>query len=327
MHSSIDQVPILPVENEPLLSKDERVFNILTKLAGTHFDRNSFLSPAQYDPDNSFHQLKTTFIEADTSHDITETAQLAEIFYPGFRETIVNSFLDHPELLEQIAAEIEAGRNISVVTAHESLMDIILVTFGLNLALLESGLIEDEKEQINNTHIIIGRTILCMEVGDEKESTPVVELIRRLNNLHIALPLSSKITKAIDLDTIENNNFAMMRGFMKFYPKKNDSKSEKCRGKILGCAAPGTVDVPEIDTEGNLKAVHIRPVPQGMTKIIKRVGLMLPVTAVLSGEKQCCIPSSKLIQLKNPEQVHEIIYAIAGMREQETGTKTTYGLF
>lgn len=326
MHSSIEQASILPVEKEPLLSKDERIFNILTELGSTHFDRNPFLRPARYDSENLFHQLKTTFIEADTTHDINKTVQLTKIFYPGFRETIVDSFLCQPELLAQIAAELEAGRNVSVVTAHESLMDIILVTFGLNLALIKSGLVEDEKEQINDTHIIVSRTIPCMEVVGDNEPTSADKLICRLGNLLLALPLSERITKAIDIETIENNNRAMTRRLIKFYPKKDDPKNEKRRGKILGCAAPGTVDVPEFDIDDKLKAVHIQPVPKGMTKIIHRMGLMLPVAAVLSGEKKCCIPSSKLIQPENPEQVHEIMYAIAGIRQWETGIKTTYGL-
>lgn len=326
MHKSIEQIPGPPsqAENEPPLSKDRQSFNIFSELVATHIPRHPFFKLVEYDSNNPLHQLKTTLIEVEPT-DIDTIIETAEDFYPGFFENMVKPLLEEEkrELMEDIASRLKAGENIALITDHESLIDIIIATLALNVALAKRGLV-DFKEQTLHTDLIASRTILCLETDNDsdsnKDSIPIAATIRPLGNQLFSVPDSERIRQSdISDDIAIANNRTIMRQL-----KELLDNSE--RGRIVALAAPGTVSQPYMKLDGGLHHIVIDTVSPKTAKLIKYLKTALPATVVLSGKNQTCIVG-ELTTIEEVFDVHEMMIKLAGTRQKATGVGTGYKLF
>ncbi len=311
--------------NPPKTTKDEQTFNVLGKVVASHLDRNPFLKVAEYDSGQSLHQLDTIFLEA-TPMDINATLELAEKFYPGFYETMVEPFLDRPELSREYVEKILQGKNIGLFTSHESLLDVVLTSLAFNIATSKQESVEFA-DLIRETELVVSRTILGLDVTNGDITVPAAEMVRCLGNLHFAFPDSNRIRKTdIDSKVISSNNLRMTR---KLIERLRRAKS----GGLTAIALPGTSDHPLFDLNGNLSQVVIQTVKEPTKKLAHKFDYALPVAVVMSGDKQCCIPG-EITELPNIRDdnydefyVHEMMSRVAGTRQWATGVNTCYKLF
>ncbi len=305
----------------PIKSDDQAVFEVLGEYMRKHKDRYPFLRIEEYSQDNPLHQLNNIIVKATPRDNPEETRGLCEVFQPGFNKDLVGAFQRNVVLLQQVAEALREGKNIVLMTAHESLMDIVLVSYALNAALLDEELI-DHSTQINNTEIILGRTIasLGVEVGEMRLNA--LDLISQLGNLHLTLPATNGVRDlSIDQAVRRKNNELLTQGLLS---KKRQG------GKIFCVAAPGTVDRQVRDMEGNLVESQIQPVSDASAKLVAKLvqskgnpGYVLPVAAALSPDNYCCEPG-ELQEVVSLGDVQRMMQVIADMRHQATGIPTTY---
>ena len=312
MLSNIDQRPAPSLENET-------VHTICGNLAKTHSDKIAYLQVAQYDTENPLHQLDTIFAQY-SEIDTASMQELVEKFFPGFSEIMVEPYADKPKLLDALQKKREADKDVAIVTEHESLMDVVYVTLGYNIALAKhTG--EDFSEIAKRTHLIVSRTILSMDVVDEEgEITDAANLLRFVGNLYFTLPDSERIRESgISQSTIDANNRRAMR-------KLIEQKSKLRNGSIVAVAAPGTVDKTIRKIDGSVHSVVINTVSGKTSKFLQRFDSVLPVAAAVEGDKKFCIPGD-LKKINDNYETHRIMIDIAGTRQWATGLPVRYRLF
>lgn len=309
---NVDQQPTLPTENM-------LVHTICGQLAKTHADKIAYLQVAQYGTENPLHQLDTVFVEYATI-DADAIQDLAEKFFPGFGEIMVEPYINKPELLDALQQKHEAGKDVAIVTEHESLMDVVYVTLAHNIALAKhTG--EDFSEIAKRTHLVVSRTILSMDVVNEAgKITDAVNLLRFVGNLYFTLPDSARIRESgISQSTIDANNRKTMR-------KLIEQKSKNKSGSTVAVAAPGTVDKTNRKLDGSVHSVTINTVSDKTSKFLKRFDSVLPVAAAVEGDKKFCIPGD-LKKINENNDTHRIMIDIAGARQWATGLPIGYRLF
>jgi hypothetical protein len=303
------------------ISKDKQTFDTLLDIVSSHLDRNPHMQLAKYDSQQPLHQLDTVFLESQPI-DVDTILDLSEKYHPGFKEIMVEPFLDRPELLQEVADKLQDGKNIGIFTAHESLMDIMWTTLGLNIAMAKAGH-KTFEERSESTDFVISRTILGLDMKLEEEgdvSVPAAEMLSLCGNLHFSLPDSERIRGSeISEYIIKANNIKMIR---KLIERLRHSE----RGLVVAIALPGTCDEYGYDLQGNPNRVTIQTVKKPTIDLIKRLDYALPVAAVVSGDKECCIPGN-LEEIPDEKGTHIMMARIAGARTWATGVNTYYRQF
>lgn len=297
------------------LTQDRQVYELLAENAKTHLERNPFLRVGEFNPNNPYHRLKNTFAEAAPAESMDIALSIAEGFYPGFYEEMVNPLIQRvPRELMEIATILDKGEeNVGIITAHEDLRDVIMGSFAVTAAMSELGL-ADFKDLVTKNHLFVSRTIGTFEVGDADDSPHLVDVLRKAGNIHMTLPWSQRIIDAGIPESIIKSN-----------GRKVSSKlGLRTRGGRTFCiAAPGESDHVEYDEQGNIMLHKIKPVPESNARLISKIGNVMSLAIVMSKDRKCFVPSP-LIKINSIQGVDQELNNIAIRRTRATGIPTSY---
>ena len=241
-----------------------------------------FLEIAAYDQNNMYHNVSTISAQADPKPR-EYGDQLARGVWKNFQPTIIEGFLQRPDVLDDIDKKLKAKKQIALITTHENLTDIAQAAYGLNHALSVTGRIPFE-ELVSHSDIILSRTLTTLQAKVGDVEIDAIDLVRMLGTIYFSFPNSQRIREGsnVSQDIIDMHNQKLKEVL------QNRVCESDTIGRILCVAAPGTGNIMRDDE------IIIPRITPGTEKLITQdldIEYYLRVDISYNTHEKICLPN------------------------------------